>query len=189
MNKFPIKHLLDGTRKLFVELKDGLGTESNPMKVKQYGNNMEPEQAIYTAGARKYELETIVDAVSIEDGERTEEFETKTKDSNAIIIAVSIDKKPWSLKKRTSVWGGLFSSTGTEEVFFPPAENITGEGLTSIPSTFVPIIRLSSEGIEPPSSLSEAFELCDLTDDQRMFVENESGETATITVRILRIWR
>ena len=41
MNKFPIKHLLDGTRKLFVELKDGLGTESNPMKVEQYGNIVE----------------------------------------------------------------------------------------------------------------------------------------------------
>jgi hypothetical protein len=132
------------------------------------------------------EYETAVNAESLPAG-GSRIIDWNITDEDLILVAVNIDKAPWSLLARTMFYGD--PASGTPRFF--PERNRTQTTFTNMANPavsmflgYVPHDGINSwgEAIEFPKIYRGADAL------NRFSVRNHSDEVATVTVRIVRVW-
>lgn len=147
------------------------------------GSNV--EDAIPTKKEIGTELEKIVDAEVLEGSTETGVIYMNPKNASEIYLFVSIDKHPWELRYRNQ-FGSVSSHNGY------PNYIEEDKGYTSnTPAISFPLgYRPNHQGIPSPTTIKEAKDWgLPITDNEYFKIFNQSDETATVTVSILRVWR
>ena len=150
--------------------------EDGNQKVTQYGKVVE------------HEVETLADSISIEAGEESESFSIEAKGESETWVAIYTDQQPWSVALRNRPAGEDFRTTLVEHLMYPPPKNIE-ETYASRP--FGSVLTLGAFDNIVPESLEEALKLTqvDVDNSIRYIDERESGDNATVTIELVRIWR
>jgi hypothetical protein len=158
----------------------------DPLGKAKYANVTESGDLKVQLSGTIVEYETAVNAESLPPGDDII-VNWNITDEDLILVAVNIDKAPWSLVGRTMFYT---QSTDNTSVFFPERRQIG----TTHPSTASPAVSMflgyaPHDGI---NSWGEAIEFPKIykgsgaRNDFR--VGNRSDEVATVTVRIVRVW-
>lgn len=143
------------------------------------------EDGIKTSKVIKQELETLLDAVSINSGERSSNVNIDSKDADDIYFFISVDKQPWRFDYRNQ-FGNVNPENG-----YPEYSNEEKTYPAHAPAISMPLgYRASMQNLAYPSNLKEAKDWKIPTTPSEYFrFTNNSSETATVTVNILRVWR
>lgn len=162
------------TDALPVQLSGSIIARTSPVPVQTVGNT--------------YIIDTLANAVSVAAGGKTDDLDLGLTNEREAWVLVSIDKQPWTLA------GGhlLYPlSDGGAYAFYPIRNNqttthsITGPCFTFYMGTYVP----ETLG-QTPATLKEAkeFKMPYRSGIKIKVVNGHATDTATITVKILRIW-
>ena len=180
--KLPVEVSIDSVTATDVTIKDATNA-TQKLKV-----NADGSIPVQLTGSKVVE-EVVVNAQSVAAGGHVE-FSMAPTNEDEIWIMVSIDKQPWSLTTSTQVYSG---SDGTTDTLYPRRADVTNTftGVAPATSLFMGgIIYASAFGYSPPSDVREAkARIVPYKSNAKGRVSNKSTETATITVRLLRIWR
>jgi len=168
---------------------NGIKKIEDTVAVQLTGSSLPDTQALPVKQAFNYELETIINAESVPSNQTS--FKIITTNGEAELwFLVSIDKQPWRLTAGTP-WFTQYS--WGPQPFFPVRNNVANTSTVSVPiiSLYVPLSpSLSSLGLTAPTTMAEARQF--LTPPPKSFgvgVHNGSAETATVTLKVLRVWR
>src|SRR5690625_176825 len=131
------------------------------------------------------EIETVLDAVSVQSKNKTANVFINPKNATEIYLFISIDKKPWTIRYRNQF--GLVRPENGYPVYFNADDTFS---ITSPAISFPVGYDGNRQGVKAPSNLKEAKDWgIPITDSEYFWVENNSDDLATITVKILRVWR
>lgn len=132
-----------------------------------------------------FEIETLINAQSVEAGGNVT-TPTFTAKGAICYLLVNTDKQPWSVQTRR---GPFIPTSGlTYDGLYPTMQNITSEfAATSSPKRSLLVIPTAA-GESQPSNISEALASRLVGNQQVRFYNNHPSDTATVTIRILRIW-
>src|SRR5690625_4822732 len=158
-------------------------SKDNPMPTQVTGSNM--EEGIPVNTLINSEIETVLDAVSVEGNEKTASIFLNPKNASELYLFISIDQKPWTIRYRNQF--GLVGHENGFPVYFKEDKTYS---ITAPAISFPVGYDGTRQGVEPPSNIKEAKDWgLPITDSEYFWVENNSDELATITVRLLRVWR
>lgn len=168
MALFPLKDLLDGTRKLSVQLT---------------GSYLQDGQAMFVRGSTKNEIETIINAQTVSASGNTGWVTVDTKGASKIVLLINCDM-PWKLEI-AHPW-----STGAEakKEHQYPDYNSTSQA----PATLLNYPRFTVIGLRIDSATSIADALDKAIVFSPLFIKvinQDTSNIATVTVRVMRIWR
>lgn len=161
------------------------------INVQLTGSNVQDSQAIPAKRTSKVEIVTLVNAVSVNPGEYTSPASINSAGASEVYILVNIDKQPWSLT------GGVIwyphISYNSPDAFYPKRAGET----TTYASSGNPCVSLflganvsSRTGLLSPASWADAKAVqLPPAGEEQIRVRNESEEVATVTIRIMRVWR
>jgi len=135
----------------------------------------------------KIQLDTLVNATSVVAGGNTGNILFGVTDEYEVWVLINIDQQPWTLNALRP-WGGNVAT-----VFYPSRLNVAtayASANTPAVSLFLGIDIGTAVGLGTPTSMAEAkgYHLPPKP-DATFQVVNGSANLATITVRVLRIWR
>lgn len=154
-----------------------------PVDARLTGSNM--EEGIPVNTLINSEIETVLDAVSVEGNEKTASIFLNPKNASELYLFISIDQKPWTIRYRNQF--GLVKHENGFPVYFKEDKTYS---ITAPAISFPVGYDGTRQGVEPPSNIKEAKDWSiPITDSEYFWVENNSDELATITVRLLRVWR
>ena len=154
-----------------------------PVDARLTGSNM--EEGIPVNTLINSEIETVLDAVSVEGNEKTASIFLNPKNASELYLFISIDQKPWTIRYRNQF--GLVRHENGFPVYFKEDKTYS---ITAPAISFPVGYDGTRQGVEPPSNIKEAKDWSiPITDSEYFWVENNSDELATITVRLLRVWR
>ena len=157
--------------------------EQGNVLTKVTGSNM--EEGIPVNTLINSEIETVLDAVSVEGNEKTASIFLNPKNASELYLFISIDQKPWTIRYRNQF--GLVRHENGFPVYFKEDKTYS---ITAPAISFPVGYDGTRQGVEPPSNIKEAKDWSiPITDSEYFWVENNSDELATITVRLLRVWR
>lgn len=117
-----------------------------------------------------------------------------TSGESEIWFLVNIDKQPWSLLSN-SVFEGAGRFPAATSPLYPIRKNVVDVYIGSYTPNVILYTGISFEGsfgLSAPTSLLEAKKLCvphSSEHDLLLRLTNSSTETATVTIKILRVWR
>ena len=155
------------------------------------GSEIPKTQPIPTVRTPQYELSTIANAVSVVAGGNTGHINLGLDGTeDEVWIWVNIDKQPWTLVA-SNLAGFQASASGTYPVF---SANTNMFANITIPATALllgVLPGLSTSGITAPTTMQEAKAIRLPYDPaQTCRVANgHATDTATVTIRVLRVWR
>lgn len=146
------------------------------------------------SNASKTTIETAVDAVSVSAGGGLTTFTITPKGESEIYFAISIDQAPWNLRSgwaffRSHTYGSintvLIDEGSKSETF--TINNPCIAFYYGLPHNRIP-------GVTAPTTLEEAKKIAvpplSGSDPIQVKIENmHETEIATVTVRIMRVWR
>ena len=148
---------------------------------------MPVSEALPIHRATKIEIETIINAVSVPAGGNTGFVSAGHKGETYTVFAVMIDQQPWTATSRTPFGTGMLTG-----VLFPMRNRVTTTFLnnsTPALSLYVGLTGFTGSLVDSPSSIDEALRIAVGHSAIGIQIANESASTATVTVRVLRIWR
>jgi len=154
------------------------GTQSS-MQVS--GSTLPEAQAIPIRNTSKMVISTILNAVSVAAAGNTGAIALQVSTADLRFLIVSIDQQPWNLRISTSVFGGY-----TADKAYPQANGSTSTYTTTAPFTCIPLV-IPGTGFTIDNNL--LFKLNNPAVVCGFVVDNASAATATVTVKILDIWR
>lgn len=135
-------------------------------------------------------VDTIIDAESIGAGANTGFINLGITSESEAWVLVNIDQQPWSMQTQYP-W---VSSGGTDASFFPKRSGVA----TAYSNIIIPAVSLllgmpvsTDIGLTAPANMQEALALAWAwsVGGSSVKIINSSALTATITVRIYRVWR
>lgn len=153
------------------------------------GSSVADTQAVPVRNVSRTVEETLVNAMTVAAGANTGAIDMGITTESEVWLMISIDQQPWTL--RTNVPGGTLTSYGSSSTF-PQYQNAnTTHGIQSAAHALYLGIRVSNvHGLTSPTTMQEARQfLTPPVPGVSLRVDNNSEETATVTVKIRRIWR
>jgi len=156
-------------------------TADNPGNVKVVNTDAEAVPTQLTG--RKVEVETIIDAMSVAAGGDTGWVSLGITDEQKVFVAIAIDKQPWSAYANAP-WA---LSSVISESLYPVRINVTDTYTTALPALSMLVIPSVNN---KPTDYVSADVLAAVWDSARVLVKNlHDTDTATITVKVIRVWR
>jgi len=166
--------------------------DTYPLPTQLSGSTITKAQAIPIFNTNQVPtIETIINAVSIAAGSY-QEFNINPTTEKEIWLAVNINKQPWTLSTSLPIYT---ATDGGEYALFPVRSNYA----TAHSDTVFPVMSLclgqyvhtTVTGLTTPTTLTEAKQyLIPYTANLKGRITNKHAtDTATVTVRIIRIWR
>ncbi|GIP38303.1 hypothetical protein J31TS4_15830 [Paenibacillus sp. J31TS4] len=167
-----------------------LMTDANPGAVKLTGSIVPKEQAlpVYQTGGLTV-FETIANAVSVP-AKASYDFNINPTTEKEIWLAVSIDKQPWSLEGSAHpFYAGVDAGTA---MYFPRKNNNAKTFGNASPSVSLHLGQRVSTSVDliDPANMQEA-RLYKIPYDRGLkgrVTNYHATDTATVTVKILRVW-
>jgi len=139
---------------------------------------------------KKATLVTVTNAESvIAGGYSAEKTVTITGEEKEVWIWVNIDQQPWSL---LTSYASFTAGAGQSIACYPERSGVTKaftEFAAPAISLWVGSLLDERVGLTPPQSISEAREYICYNSDLRVRVRNVSTNIATVTIRVLKVWR
>jgi len=133
-------------------------------------------------------VDTVINAQSVTAGGNLS-FNLNPTTEKEIWVAVNIDQQPWSLFSNTLFYAG---SDGSSDSFFPKRSSVVttySNSLSPVISFFVGEVNFTGSALTAPTSLSEAKNSkLPYQSTAKGRISNGSANTATVTVRIIRVW-
>jgi hypothetical protein len=132
-------------------------------------------------------VDTVLNAVSVATHESVG-FNLGATGESEIWVLVGIDKQPWSLHAGTPHFPS--KDWGASSVFFPKRNSETQTSSAIVPKVSlylghdINLIGITVNTIEDAKVI-----MIPPTPDISAKVVNESSETATVTVQLVRVWR
>lgn len=162
-------------------------TATNDGHVRMNVENFPEIQDVQLSGSipRKTEIETLVNAESVSAGSNTGEIDLKVTDEEEIFLLVNIDKQPWKMDA-TSLY-----FTAVTKCFFPLRASDESVYLsTNAPalSLYLGLNATSNSGLTEPTDLTTARQISVVPTDATVKVMNDSDDTATVSIKVLRVW-
>lgn len=136
------------------------------------------------------QVDTVLNSVSLAAG-AIQPFDFTPTDEDEIWVLVSIDKQPWALHGNNLAYSG---TDGGSTMFYPNRGNVTTTHNLFNPCTSLHLGGISVAsgwGLTPPTSMAEAkqYMITPYQSNLRGRITNLSTETATLTVRVIRVWK
>lgn len=170
-----------------LEQMQGNGTGAMPVQLT--GSNVPNAQPIPQKRITKIQIDTLMNAVSINPGEGSTVTIGGDGTESEIWALISIDQQPWSL--RTGV--GWFTGGNIYEGVFPKRSNVTSTTTTINPAVSLllgAIVPYPTTGLTAPMTLQEAKQfLTGYNPNIVLRLENLSASVATATLKVVRVWR
>ena len=136
------------------------------------------EAKVQLSGKKATQIDTILNAVSIPPGGRSEYVNMGLSgDERYVLVAVAIDKQPWAMRGRTVF--GVYS----DRIFFPHKSSYTQTYTTTIP--MVTLLTGSNDILD---SYEQVLALSVYDPSMLIGVLNNSSEIATCTLKVVRKW-
>lgn len=139
---------------------------------------------------KKATLVTVTNAESvIAGGYSAEKTVTITGEEKEVWIWVNIDQQPWTL---LTSYASFTTGAGQSAACYPARSGVTKAFAEfAVPAISLWVGSLLGERVEltPPQSISEAREYICYNSDLRVRVRNLSTNIATVTIRVLKVWR
>lgn len=156
-------------------------------KVQLNGSSIPPTQPVPVRETGYVTIDTIISAMSVAADGNTGNVDMGFSNEQKAWVLVSIDKQPWTVQT-----GSIDSSTpGFTTTLFPVRSNQATTHASSTPATslYLGIATGATRAIDPPETLDKAYALVVPPKPGTLIrVTNHSAETATVTVRIIRVW-
>jgi hypothetical protein len=160
-------------------------------EVELTGSSVQDTQAIPVKRVARVEVETLVNAQSVpSSGGQTTPVSIGGKGEDETYVLINCDKQPWSFRSGAA-WNVAHGYSSLNCVY-PKRENVT----TAYSNLSNPCISLflgfsfaSNVGLTEPTSLQEAKSVAIPASNEQIKVVNYSSETATVTIRVVRVWR
>jgi hypothetical protein len=135
---------------------------------------------------KKVEFATLADAISVPAGGSTGYLQLYPTSEDLILVAVNIDQYPWTLGHSTMYYG---AATGVNAMY-PMRKNVNETfTFTAAPAISMWLGNAVAGGV---TSYSDAIAVHRVYKSvhglDRIAVFNKSASTATVTVRIIRVW-
>lgn len=154
------------------------------------GSSIPITQPVPSYKTAKTTLATLLSAGSVAAGGYTSKIDLGITNEDEIWILVSIDQQPWTL---TTSHLGNTDGFSTLDAIFPKRNAVTSTYAASIPATSLYLgmrTDLTGAGLTPPTTMLEARALqVPPLAGSALYIANGSASTATITVKVYRIWR
>jgi hypothetical protein len=133
---------------------------------------------------RKVTIETLASAQSVAASGNLD-LPYTTQGESEVWVLVNIDKQPWSLRSRL-----LWASTYGVNNFYPPRNNVsTAYNTVSSPAgSLLLATRALGGGLPEITTMEDAKQYAGAY-STTFRIENGSAETATVTLKVIRIWR
>jgi hypothetical protein len=135
-------------------------------------------------------VSTLINAASIASG-ASQEFDMGITNETEVWILVNTDKFPWKLRG----WAVSVASTGSSTgMFFPIRDGVAAAySSLSAPATslYMSMIASTGVGLTTPTTMHEArqFMLPPPVGSLGRIYNDHGADTATVTIRIVRVWR
>jgi hypothetical protein len=162
---------------------------NSALDVQLSGSNIEQLATNYG----KIKIETLVNAIPVVAGGRTPSsawVNYRNEGASQVWVMINIDKYPWTLETGQGVHYNEGVASGRA---YPLYVNVNkAYATTYAPATAIllPFQLSTSMGLPESLTWTEALQFAGpLYDGQQITIKNSSTETATITVRIVKIWR
>lgn len=132
-------------------------------------------------------VDTVVNAASVAAGNAVI-ADLGITDESEVWLMVNVDKQPWTLQANyLSALGGY-----DHNALFPVRKDVA----TAYSQPYSPAVSLlmsqivtSATGLTPPTTIVEAKQFIAYPSPGRVRLYNSSDETATVTIRVVRVWR
>jgi hypothetical protein len=138
----------------------------------------------------RVEVETAVNAQSVAPGANVD-AQINAVGASEIYVLVNIDKQPWELMSGVPWYPS--SAYSARLTFYPVRQNVTEVYSTSVNpciSLYLGINPQNILGLTPPTNWLEARAMhIPPLGTESVRVRNMSSEVATVTIRILKVWR
>lgn len=155
------------------------------------GSIVPDAQAIPVKGIARVEVETLVNAQSVAaSGGQTTPVSIGGKGEDETYVLINCDKAPWSFRSGTT-WSVAHGYSSADCVY-PRRDNVaTAYSRLDIPciSLFLGFSFAGYVGMSEPTSLQEAKSIAIPASNEQIKVFNNSEEIATVTIRVVRVWR
>jgi hypothetical protein len=136
--------------------------------------------------AQRYKVETLANAVSVVAGGNTGNLNFTVENASLVLLAITIDKQPWSMWQAGQPWSTNLAG-GDATTFFPAT--MTGVTTTyTITNPFIVLPLIRGSGLIR-TTLAEAMVVRQISDSICRVDNGHATDTATITVKVLKIWR
>ena len=172
-------------------------SEENPVptKTELTGSSLAEGEAIPTKNVRKVIIDTLLDSESVEPNSWSTLKDIGYTSETDIWFAVNIDQQPWSLNTDIFTYNHLIQlSTPKGHGVYPP-KNRESSAFTNpaYPSTSLwlgGIYLHSAFGLSMPTTVEGAFQSkTGYFEGAKVGIQNESENTATVTLKVIRVWR
>lgn len=138
-----------------------------------------------------YEIETLLNAVSVAAGAESAKVTVDQKNASMVLLAVNIDKNPWTLRTTGSPWGLLTTLSVSSLGMYPKTDNVANNYSSSTdPFMCIPIIRAGNmvTGVDI-TDWTKAIQFRTPTNFDVAIKNSHATDTATVTLKVIRIWR
>ena len=160
----------------------------DPLGKAKYANVTESGDLRVQLSGTIVQYEVAVNAESLPAG-GSRIIDWNITDEDLILVAVNIDKAPWSLTARTMFYT---QSEGNTSAFFPERKQVQ----TTFTSIAVPAVSVFLGYIPHEGGINSWGEAVEFPKIYQGFIRsandfrvvNHSDEVATVTVRIARVW-
>lgn len=152
-------------------------------------SNLDKLTPLPIVSAPQMVVSTIVEAATVAAGAHTGNINMGLDGTESEVwIAVNIDKQPWSL-----LCENILGSTGNGGVTFPDySGKTTAYGTLGIPAMAMVLgVACSVQGLTAPTTFAEAraMKLPCVANMTCRVLNSHATDNATVTIRIIRIWR
>lgn len=155
------------------------------------GSIVPDAQAIPVKGIARVEVETLVNAQSVAaSGGQTTPVSIGGKGEDETYVLINCDKTPWSF--RSGATWNVAHGYGSPDCVYPKRDNVaTAYSHSANPciSLFLGFSFAGYVGMSEPTSLQEAKSIAIPASNEQIKVLNYSEEIATVTIRVVRVWR
>lgn len=167
--------------------------ENGVINTQLSGSNV--EDGIVTKNKKKVVIDEIIDSETLGAGQWTKQQPIGFTDEDDIWFMINIDKQPWSLN--TTPFGySVLRSVSTPKGYgvFPPKGDVTktytNNTYRSTSLWMGGVYLHDAYGLKMPETLADAFaSRSGYFPEAEFAIENRSSEDATISVKIVRVWR
>lgn len=157
------------------------------MQVTLTSSNVPDAQALPVRNIGKKSITTIINAVSVVAGGDTGYIACGLDGTeDEVWVAVSIDQQPWSLFTKN-----IFTVGSAANNYPSYVGKTTTFAVANAPAlSLVMGVNPGNQGLTVPASMADARSIkFPLDSGTQAYVSNLSAATATVTVKVIRIWR
>jgi|GEM_PF-4486755 len=163
---------------------DKITAGTTPAVTTLSGSNLPLTQPVPSIKAGKVVVDTIWNAKTIQSNSALQAQSLGTTNETELYLLIWIDRQPWTLYGDTA-----YMTVAETRTFYPITNNLATAYTNSYSPRVVKYLNwVGVTGDVAPTKISEAIAL-PMNENRKFSLIQTSGEVATVTVKVVRIWR